>query len=67
MCETAPKRFMVANFTFVKFKWEDEIEIPIKNPKAIPIIAVMIILVLSFDLLSALEKKSKLSSGILVE
>lgn len=65
MCDTAPKRFMVANFTFVK--WEDEIEIPIKNPKAIPIIAVMIILVLSFDLLSALENKSKLSSGILVE
>lgn len=52
---TTLKRLIVVNFTLVK--WTDEIEIPIKIPKEIPIIAVMIIRVLSFDLLNALEKK----------
>jgi hypothetical protein len=53
---TTLKRLMVVNFTLVK--WTDENEIPIKNPKAIPIIAVITIRLLSFpfDLLNALEK-----------
>jgi len=49
------KRITVVNITLVKCT--DEIEIPTKNPKAIPIIAVMIIRVLSFDLLSELKKR----------
>jgi hypothetical protein len=49
------KRLMVVIFTLDK--WEDEIEIPIQTPNAIPISAVMTIRVLSFDLLSALKKK----------
>lgn len=55
MPNTILKRLMVVKFTL--FKWTDEIEIPIKIPKEIPMIAVMIIRVLSFDLLCALEKK----------
>jgi hypothetical protein len=54
--DTTLKILMVVNFTLVK--WTDENEIPIKNPKAIPIIAVITIRLLSFpfDLLNALEK-----------
>ena len=55
MLHAALKIITVTNNTLVKCT--DESEIPIKNPTAIPIIAVMITLVPSLDLLSALQKQ----------
>jgi len=66
MRDTKLRKITVVIITFLKCT--DEIEIPIKNPKAIPMIAVTRIRVLSFALLNVLKKRDcKLNSEILVE
>lgn len=54
MCDATSRKITVVIFTFLKCT--DEIEIPTKNPKAIPMIAVTRIRVLSFDRLNVLKR-----------